>query len=153
MKKLFMKEVFDNPVTLEVISRSLMTNGKSLKPKELKGIKQFSSIKKRGKTLQLFIDNEFNLWYKDNSVIVGTKTEIINNHAKNVFIGDKIWFKITGLYERRNQFILDTLRELANVSEDMYVDNTIADNIALEDIYEYMLKDYYAYIKHEKHTN
>lgn len=153
MKKLFMKEVFDNPVTLEVISRFSMTNGKSLKPKELKGIKQFSSIKKRGKTLQLFIDNEFNLWYKDNSVIVGTKTEIINNHAKNVFIGDKIWFKITGLYERRNQFILDTLRELANVSEDMYVDNTIADNIALEDIYEYMLKDYYAYIKHKKHTN
>lgn len=147
MKKLFEKEVFKTPVTLEIMHRSSSNGGKSVKPKELKGIKQFDSVKVRGKSFQLFIDNQFNLWYKDNAVILGCDSKIIDNEVKNNWIGEKIWFKFTGLYERRNQFILDTLREMSNVSEAMYTDNTVADNIALEDIYEHILKSYLNHLK------
>ena len=147
MKKLFEKEVFKTPVTLEIMHRSSDNGGKSVKPKELKGINKFKTVKVRDKSLQLFIDNEFNLWYKDNAVILDCRSKIVNNEVKTNWIGDKIWFKITGLYERRNQFILDTVREISQISEAMYADNTVADNVALEDIYECILKSYLEYLK------
>ena len=58
----------------------------------------------------------------------------------------KLWFKITGLYERRNEFILDILRDLSETSEKLYVGNTSSDNIALEDLYERLLKEYLNYL-------
>lgn len=138
MKRVFEKEIFE---------RSSENGGKSVKPKELKGINKFDTVKVRDKSFQLFVDNELNLWYKDNAVIVDCESKIIDNEVKSNWLADKVWFKITGLYERRNQFILDTIRELSQVSEEIYTDNSVKDNVALEDIYEYILKSYFEYIR------
>lgn len=143
MKSLFKKECFCNEITLEVKHKSSNNNGVSVKPKELKGIKPFAKINCRDKSFQLFLDNNNDLWYKDGKVIVYTESYVENNEVKNNIYVDKIWFKINGLEERKNQFILDTVRELSIVSENLYTDNTIVDNITLEDIYTEILKAYY----------
>lgn len=147
MKKLFEQEVFENPVDLHIVSRFSDSQNKFTKPKELKGINQTAKVVCRGKSFQLFIDNDFNLWYKDNSVIIGWESEIIDNEIKTSVNMDKIWVKFTGIYERRNEFILDILREMCDVSEKIYIDNTDADNVALEDIYLSLLEVYLNQIK------
>lgn len=145
MQKLFEKKVYETPVELHIVSR-YCSSEKFTKPKELKGINPIGSVKCRDKSLQLFIDKDFNLWYKDNKVIVGWESEIVGNEVKSSINMDKIWFKFTGIYERRNAFILDILREMCDVSENIYTDNTVADNVALEDIYLHLLEMYLNHI-------
>ena len=142
MDKLFARREYE-PIQLIVLSNK--------KPKELKCKSKIASVKCRGKTYQVFIDDNYNLYYKDNSLLVDTKSyikhddlygdkvEVINYYAK-------VWFKITGLYERRNEFILDILRDLSETSEKLYIENTVSDNVALEDLYEKLIKEYLNYL-------
>lgn len=142
MDKLFARREYE-PIQLIVLSNK--------KPKELKCKSKIASVKCRGKTYQVFIDDNYNLYYKDNSLLVDTKSyikhddfygdkvEIINYYAK-------VWFKITGLHERRNEFILDILRDLSETSEKLYIENTVSDNVALEDLYEKLIKEYLNYL-------
>ena len=142
MDKLFARREYE-PIQLIVLSNK--------KPKELKCKSKIASVKCRGKTYQVFIDDNYNLYYKDNSLLVDTKSYIKHDD----FYGDKVevinyyakvWFKITGLYERRNEFILDILRDLSETSEKLYIENTVSDNVALEDLYEKLIKEYLNYL-------
>ena len=142
-----MKNLFERteckPIELIVLSNK--------KPKELKGKTKVASVKCRGKTYQVFIDDNFNLYYKDNSALVESEVYIAHDdlygdkvEVKNYYT--KLWFRITGLYERRYEFILDILRELAKVSERQYTENSVGDNVALEDLYEKLIKEYLNYL-------
>lgn len=142
MKNLFERTEYE-PIELIVLSNK--------KPKELKGKTKVASVKCRGKTYQLFIDDKFNLYYKDNSVLIESESHISHDD----FYGDKVevnhyysklWFKITGLYKRRHEFILDTLKELAKASEKQYTENSVGNNVALEDLYEKLIKEYLNYL-------
>ena len=142
MDKLFQKTEYE-PIQLIVLSNK--------KPKELKGKSKVSSVKCRGKSYQVFIDDNYNLYYKDNSVLVDTQSYIEHDdlygdkvEVKHYYA--KLWFKITGLYERRNEFILDILRDLSETSEKLYIENTVSDNVALEDLYEKLIKEYLNYL-------
>ena len=70
----------------------------------------------------------------------------MGNKVETVWNSCKCWFKITGLYERRNNHIIDILRDLNEYSEYLYPKNNVADNIALSRLYEQMLKIYLDYI-------
>ena len=142
MDKLFIRKEYE-PIQLIVLSNK--------KPKELKGKSKIASVKCRRKSYQVFIDDNYNLYYKDNSVLVDSKSfikhdDIYGDKVEVIYYYAKLWFKITGLYERRNEFILDILRDLSETSEKLYIENTVSDNVSLEDLYEKLIKEYLNYL-------
>ena len=143
MLKLF-EVVERKPIELSVLSDK--------KPKELKGKNKIASVKDEKKSYQIFIDDNYNLYYKDNSVLVESKSCIKRNEygVEQVEVMNyyaKIWFKIVGLYERKNDFILDILRDLSRASEELYTQNSVSDNVRLERLYEKLIKEYLKYLK------
>lgn len=139
------KTIYNQPIKLEVINRASSNNGKLILPNELKKIKPFAKIKdsESNKMLNLYIDKENNLWYKDNRIIIGCNTTCDNTKVLNTSVFDKAFIKISGLYERRNDFILDVLNDLSQKSALYYTDNTISSNLYLERLYEKILKLYF----------
>ena len=143
MDNLFTKKEY-KPIELIILSNK--------KPKELKGKSKIASVNCRGNTYQVFVDDNYNLYYKDNSLLIDTKScikhdDIYGDKVEITNYYAKVWFKITGLYERRNEFILDIVRDLSEVSEELYIENTVADNVALEDLYGKLIKEYLNYLE------
>lgn len=112
------------------------------KPKELKGVKAFDKVKVREKNISVYMDESKDLYYYDNSVYIGAKSEIVDNKVNIIQYKTKLWFKIEGIYEHKDEFILNILNKINELSEEIYIDNTVADNIALSDIYEEILRKY-----------
>lgn len=128
-----------NPIKIEILTNK--------KPKELKSKKKIASINKDADyKVQIFIDDEHNLYYLDNHSFASCESKIVDNKVETEWNNCKCWFKITGLYECRNNHIVDILRDLNNYSEHLYHKNNIADNVALSRLYEQMVNIYLDYI-------
>lgn len=114
---------------------------KTVKPKELRGIKPINKAKVNDKRIQVFVDNEFNLWYKDNSLLIveNENNELIKKREKN-------WYKITGLYERKDLFILDIIREISHIAQEIHKDSS---KVLIENTYEEIIGIYLEYF-HKK---
>ena len=121
-----------------------MTNKK---PKELKGKKKIATINKdKDYKVQVFVDDEYNLYYQDNHAFASCESKIVGNKVETVWDSCKCWFKIIGLYKCRNNHIVDILRDLNQYSEHLYPKNNVADNIAMSRLYEQMVNIYLDYI-------
>lgn len=120
-----------NPIQLTILSK---------RPKNLKGKKKIATINKDKEwKIQVFIDDDYNLYYQDNHAFV--------SRINGELTGCKAWFKISSLYERRDYHIIDLLNEVNKISEKQYYKNNVTDNIALSRLYESMLLEYLKYIK------
>ena len=118
-------------------------------PKELKGIKPFAKINfERDGVKSAYIDNNGDLWYKDNRVIIGNTKPIIEHgefcgdKVKTIFLTTKQFVKFENIHKYTNLHILDILRMMCDASESYYIGNTVADNLRLERLYEQLLKEY-----------
>lgn len=119
----------------------------SKKPKELKGKKKIATINKDADyKVQVFID-DYNLYYQDNHAFASCESKIVDNKVVTTWNSCKCWFKITGLYECRNNHIVDILRDLNSYSEYLYPKNNVADNMMLSRLYEQMINVYLDYVK------
>lgn len=128
-----------NPIEIKILTNK--------KPKELKGKNKIKTINKDADyKVQVFVDDDYNLYYQDNHAFASCESKIVDNKVETVWNSCKCWFKITGLYECRNNHIVDILRDLNQYSEYLYPKNNVADNIALSRLYEQMLKIYLDYI-------
>ena len=133
-----------NPIQLIVLDK---------RPKELKGKKKIATINKdKDYKIQVFVDDEYNLYYQDNHAFMTYKSKLVDNQYGGKEIESwlecsKCWFKITGLYQRRKYHILAIIKELNEVSEKLYSENTVSDNVALDRLYQSMLNEYMKYIK------
>ena len=124
-----------NPIKIEILSNK--------KPKELKGKKKIDTINKdQDYKIQIFIDDDYNLYYQDNHAFVSCESKIVDNKVKTEWNSCKCWFKITGLYERRNYHIIDILRDLNSYSEYLYPKNNVTDNVVLNNLYEQTVNAY-----------
>lgn len=122
---------------IEIIKENeIQTN----KPIELQDIDSFFSYHPNNnrRKIYAYIDKEKNLWYKDSA---------LKNSSNKKYKG---FVKILGLYERKNDFLLDILSDLNKTSIDYYTNNTKKDNIYLQDIYDNLLSKYYLYIRKNK---
>lgn len=120
----------------------------SKKPKELKGKKKIATINKDADyKVQVFIDDDYNLYYQDNHAFASCESKIVDNKVVTTWNSCKCWFKITGLYECRNNHIVDILRDLNSYSEYLYPKNNVADNMMLSRLYEQMINVYLDYVK------
>ena len=129
-----------NPVKIEILTEK--------KPKELKNKKKIASIKKDADyKIQVFIDDNYNLYYYDTHAFPSCKTEIIDNQVKSVWNSCKCWFKITGLYMRKDYHISDLLALINKSSVELYPDTTIGENMFWSRLYELMLNEYFKYIE------
>ena len=117
-------------------------------PKELKGIKPFAKINfERDGVKSAYIDNNGELWYKDNRVIIGNKSTVCYDNfygdkVKTPFFTTKQFVKFENIHKYTNLHFLDILRMMCDASESYYTDNTVADNLRLERLYEQLLKEY-----------
>lgn len=128
-----------NSITIEILNNK--------KPKELKSKKKIASINKDADyKVQIFVDDDYNLYYQDNHAFASCESKIVGNKVETTWNSCKCWFKITGLYECRNNHIVDILRGLNQYSEYLYPKNNVADNIALSRLYEQMVNVYLDYI-------
>lgn len=128
-----------NSITIEILNNK--------KPKELKSKKKIASINKDADyKVQVFVDDEYNLYYQDNHAFASCESKIVGNKVITEWNSCKCWFKIIGLYECRNNHIVDILRDLNEYSEHLYPKNNVADNIALSRLYEQMVNVYLDYI-------
>lgn len=128
-----------NPIKIKILTNK--------KPKELKGKRKIASINKDGDyKVQIFIDNEHNLYYQDNHAFASCESKIVDNKVETEWNSCKCWFKITGLYECRNNHVVDILRDLNEYSEHLYSENSVADNMALSRLYEQIVNIYLDYI-------
>ena len=123
-------------------------------PKELKGIKPFAKINfERDGIKSAYIDNNGDLWYKDNMVIIGNTKPIIEHDELyrdtiNIkYLTTKQFVKFENIHKYINLHFLDILRMMCNASESYYTDNIISDNLRLERLYEQLLKEYLKEIK------
>lgn len=117
------------------------------KPKELKGKKKIATINKDiDYKVQVFIDDDYNLYYQDNHAFASCESKIVHNKVETSWNSCKCWFKIIGLYECKNAHIVDILRDLDSYSEHLYPKNNVADNMALSRLYEHMVKVYLNFI-------
>lgn len=119
---------------IEIIKENeIQTN----KPIELQDIDSFFSYHPNNnrRKIYAYIDKEKNLWYKDSA---------LKNSSNKKYKG---FVKILGLYERKNDFLLDILSDLNKTSINYYTNNTKKDNIYLQDIYDNLLSKYYLYIR------
>lgn len=146
---MFLKKYYDKPISIEMINMGSENNLKLVTPKELKGIKSFFKFKfENEKTINLYLDDYFNLWYKDLSIIVGSKWE--EPEEKVSYLKDKAFIKIEGLYERKDEHFIDIMSDLRDSSEKYYNGNIISDNLYLERLYEIILREYLKEIKRNK---
>lgn len=128
-----------NPITIEILTNK--------KPKELKGKKKIATINKNADyKIQVFIDDAYNLYYQDNHAFASCESKIVDNKVKTTWNSCKCWFKIIGLYECRNNHIVDILRNLNSYSEYLYPKNNVADNVMLSRLYEQMVNVYLDYV-------
>ena len=117
------------------------------KPKELKGKKKITTINKDADyKVQVFVDDEYNLYYQDNHAFASCESKIAGYNVETTWNSCKCWFKIIGLYERRNNHMIDILRDLNEYSEHLYPKNNVTDNIALDRLYDQMVNIYLDYI-------
>ena len=123
-------------------------------PKELKGIKPFAKINfERDGIKSAYIDNNGDLWYKDNMVIIGnTKPtiehdELYGDTIDIKYLKTKQFVKFENIHKYIDLHFLDILRIMCNASESYYTDNIIPDNLRLERLYEQLLKEYLKEIK------
>lgn len=128
-----------NPITIEILTNK--------KPRELKGKNKITTINKDADyKVQVFIDDDYNLYYQDNHAFASCESKIVDNKVITEWNSCKCWFKIIGLYECRNNHIVDILRDLNQHSELLYPKNNVADNMALSRLYEQMVNIYLDYI-------
>lgn len=128
-----------NSITIEILTDK--------KPKELKGKKKIATINKDiDYKVQVFIDDDYNLYYQDNHAFASCESKIVHNKVETSWNSCKCWFKIIGLYECKNAHIVDILRDLDSYSEYLYPKNNVADNMALSRLYEHMVKVYLNFI-------
>ena len=128
-----------NPIIIEILTNK--------KPKELKSKKKIATINKDADyKVQVFVDDDYNLYYQDNHAFASCESKIADNKVEIEWNSCKCWFKITGLYERREYHIVDILRSLDSYSEHLYPKNNVADNVALSRLYEEMINIYLDYI-------
>ena len=128
-----------NSLTIEILT--------SKKPKELKGKKKIATINKDADyKIQVFIDDDYNLYYQDNHAFASCESKIVDNKVEITWNSCKYWFKIIGLYECRNNHIVDILRDLNSYSEYLYPKNNVADNVMLSRLYEQMVNVYLDYV-------
>lgn len=128
-----------NSITIEILTDK--------KPKELKGKKKIATINKDiDYKVQVFIDDDYNLYYQDNHAFASCESKIVHNKVETSWNSCKCWFKIIGLYECKNAHIFDILRDLDSYSEHLYPKNNVADNMALSRLYEHMVKVYLNFI-------
>lgn len=128
-----------NSITIEILTDK--------KPKELKGKKKIATINKDiDYKVQVFIDDDYNLYYQDNHAFASCESKIVHNKVETSWNSCKCWFKIIGLYECKNAHIVDILRDLDSYSEHLYPKNNVADNMALSRLYEHMVKVYLNFI-------
>lgn len=142
-----MRRLFDPLVNNVQLEFHEMKNGRLSKPKSLKGKNKIDTVKCRGQSYQVFIDDDYNLWYKDNCIVHDYKAEIVGNNVEVTMITTKAWIKFSGIYELKNEFILDIVRCMSKASERFYNGNSVADNVALEDLYERLAKVYLEYLE------
>lgn len=123
-------------------------------PKELKGIKPFAKINfERDGIKSAYIDNNGDLWYKDNMVIIGNTKPIIEHNKLYrdtidiKYLTTKQFVKFENIHKYIDLHFLDILRMMCNASESYYTDNIISDNLRLERLYEQLLKEYLKEIK------
>lgn len=122
--------------------------------KELKGIKPFAKINfERDGIKSAYIDNNGDLWYKDNMVIIGNTKPIIEHNKLYrdtidiKYLTTKQFVKFENIHKYIDLHFLDILRMMCNASESYYTDNIISDNLRLERLYEQLLKEYLKEIK------
>jgi adenine-specific DNA-methyltransferase len=128
-----------NPMKIEILTNK--------KPKELKGKKKIATINKDADyKVQVFIDDDYNLYYQDNHAFASCESKIVDNKVETAWNSCKCWFKIIGLYECRNNHIVDILRDLNSYSEYLYPKNNVADNVMLSRLYEQMVNVYLDYV-------
>lgn len=128
-----------NPIKIEILANK--------KPKELKGKKKIATINKDADyKVQVFIDDDYNLYYQDNHAFASCESKIVDNKVETTWNSCKCWFKIIGLYECRNNHIVDILRDLNSYSEYLYPKNNVADNVMLGRLYEQMVNVYLDYV-------
>lgn len=128
-----------NPMKIEILTNK--------KPKELKGKKKIATINKDADyKVQVFIDDDYNLYYQDNHAFASCESKIVDNKVETIWNSCKCWFKITGLYECRNNHMVDILRDLNSYSEYLYPKNNVADNVMLSRLYEQMVNVYLDYV-------
>ncbi|MFQ9297675.1 MAG: site-specific DNA-methyltransferase [Clostridia bacterium] len=128
-----------NPMKIEILTNK--------KPKELKGKKKIATINKDADyKVQVFIDDDYNLYYQDNHAFASCESKIVDNKVETTWNSCKCWFKIIGLYECRNNHIVDILRDLNSYSEYLYPKNNVADNAMLSRLYEQMVNVYLDYV-------
>lgn len=128
-----------NPIKIEILANK--------KPKELKGKKKIVTINKDADyKVQVFIDDDYNLYYQDNHAFASCESKIVDNKVETTWNSCKCWFKIIGLYECRNNHIVDILRDLNSYSEYLYPKNNVADNVMLGRLYEQMVNVYLDYV-------
>lgn len=128
-----------NPIKIEILANK--------KPKELKGKKKITTINKDADyKVQVFIDDDYNLYYLDNHAFASCESKIVDNKVETTWNSCKCWFKISGLYECKNNHIVDILRDLNSYSEYLYPKNNVADNMALSRLYEQMVNVYLDYV-------
>lgn len=133
-----------NEKLIELLKIEILTNKK---PKELKGKKKIATINKDADyKVQVFIDDDFNLYYQDNHAFASCESKIVDNKVETTWNSCKCWFKIIGLYECRNNHIVDILRDLNSYSEYLYPKNNVADNVMLSRLYEQMVNVYLDYV-------
>ena len=96
--------------------------------------------------VQVFIDDDYNLYYQDNHAFASCESKIVDNKVETIWNSCKCWFKITGLYECRNNHMVDILRDLNSYSEYLYPKNNVADNVMLSRLYEQMVNVYLDYV-------
>ena len=123
-------------------------------PKELKGIKPFAKINfERDGIKSAYIDNNGDLWYKDNMVIISNTKPIVEHdelYGDTIdikYLKTKQFVKFENIHKYIDLHFLDILRMMCNASESYYTDNTISDNLRLERLYEQLLKKYLKEIK------
>lgn len=128
-----------SPITIKILTNK--------KPKELKGKKKIATINKDADyKVQVFIDDDYNLYYQDNHAFASCESKIVDNKVETTWNSCKCWFKIIGLYECRNNHIVDILRDLNSYSEYLYPKNNVADNAMLSRLYEQMVNVYLDYV-------
>lgn len=128
-----------NPIKIEILTNK--------KPKELKGKKKIATINKDADyKVQVFIDDDCNLYYQDNHAFASCESKIVDNKVETTWNSCKCWFKIIGLYKCRNNHIVDILRDLNSYSEYLYPENNVADNVMLSRLYDQMVNVYLDYV-------
>ena len=121
------------------------------RPKELKGKKKIATINKdRDWKVQVFVDDNLDLYYQDNHIVINEESKVITDERgtriETTMNCTKCWFKFEGMYNFSGEHIITVMKEMRRTSEELYMENTVADNLALERLYENLLIEYLKYI-------